>query len=223
MAQLWCTRLPDTIAAMGAGRIIFLNGSSSAGKTTIAGMLQQLLEEPWQHMALDQFRDGLPGRFRGLNSPDGTPGAQGLNVVPTQLEGQRVTQIRFGDHGEQVLRGMRRAIAAFAREGNNVIIDDLLFKPDYLHDYALALEDLDAWLIGIRCSLDVVNQRERARTGRFPGTATSHFHEVHAHGATYDLEVDTSHTTPRQCAERIIDRLNAPPAALAELRSRLRH
>jgi len=202
---------------MGAGNVIFLNGSSSAGKTTIAVMLQQLLAEPYQHIALDQFRDGMPGRYRGLNSPEGSPGASGLNVVPTQREGQLVTRIAFGDHGEQVLRGMRRAVAAFAREGNHVIIDDLLFKPEYLEDYAVALEGLDAWLVGVRCSLDVVNQREGQRTGRFPGTATSHFHEVHAHGAEYDLEVDTSHTTPRACAELIVERLAMPPVAFPSL------
>lgn len=206
---------------MEAGKIIFLNGSSSAGKTTLAIMLQQLLDEPWQHLALDQFRDGMPGRYRGLNSPDGTPGALGLNVVPTQREGERVTQIRFGEHGERVLRGMRRAAAAFAREGNNVIIDDLLFKPDYLRDYARALDGLQAWLIGVRCNLTVVNAREAGRTGRFPGTATSHFHEVHAHGAEYDLEIDTSHATPRACAERIIERLAHPPQAFEQLRGAL--
>jgi len=206
---------------MGGGNVIFLNGSSSAGKTTIAVMLQQLLDEPYQHMALDQFRDGMPGRYRGLNSPEGSPGARGLNVVPTQQEGQLVTRIAFGDHGEQVLRGMRRAVAAFAREGNHVIIDDLLFKPAYLEDYALALDGLDAWLIGVRCSLDVVNQRENQRSGRFPGTATSHFDEVHAHGAAYDLEVNTSHTTPRDCAERILERLARPPAAFPTLREQL--
>lgn len=204
---------------MGAGKIIFLNGSSSAGKTTLAVMLQQILEEPYQHIALDQFRDGMPGRYRGLNSPEGSPGALGLNVVPIQRDGQRITQIRFGDHGEQVLRGMRRAIAAFAREGNNVIIDDLLFKPDYLIDYAAALEGLDAWLVGVRCSLDEVNRRERARSGRFPGTAASHFHEVHAHGVPYDLEVDTSHATPRACADLIVARLRRPPQAFATLRA----
>ncbi len=206
---------------MGEGKIIFLNGSSSAGKTTIAVMLQQLLDEPYQHIALDQFRDGMPGRYRGLNSPEGSPGALGLNVVPTQREGERVTQIRFGDHGERVLRGMRRAVAAFAREGNNVIIDDLLFKPEYLHDYAEALTGLNAWLIGVRCDLDEVNRREAQRTGRFPGTATSHFHEVHAHGAGYDLEVDTSDTSPRACAELIVERLRHPPTALEALREEL--
>lgn len=206
---------------MNAGNVIFLNGSSSAGKTTIAVMLQQMLEEPYQHIALDQFRDGMPGRYRGLNSPDGTPGALGLNVVPTRQGGDQVTEIRFGQHGEQVLRGMRRAIAAFARAGNHVIVDDLLFKPDYLHDYAEALEGLNAWLIGVRCTLDEVNRREQRRTGRFPGTATSHYREVHAHGSDYDLEVDTSNAPPRACAQRIIERLATQPVALEALRKRL--
>jgi chloramphenicol 3-O-phosphotransferase len=38
------------------GQIILLNGCSSAGKTTLAIKLQQLLQAPYQHMALDQFR-----------------------------------------------------------------------------------------------------------------------------------------------------------------------
>jgi chloramphenicol 3-O phosphotransferase len=201
---------------MTTGKVIFLNGSSSAGKTTLAIMLQQLLSEPYQHIALDQFRDGMPNRYRGLNSPAGSPGESGLNIVPREKDGELLTHIRFGDHGEQVLRGMRRAIAAFAEAGNNVIIDDLLFKPDYLDDYARALSKVPAWLIGVRCSLEVVNERERQRSGRFPGTATSHFNEVHAHDAGYDLEVDTSIMTPKQCAELIVDRLKRPPSALMD-------
>jgi chloramphenicol 3-O phosphotransferase len=205
---------------MKAGNIIFLNGSSSAGKTTLAIMLQQLLPEPYQHIALDQFRDGMPGRYRGLNSPAGSPGDLGLNVVPISREGERITEIRFGAHGEQVLRGMRRAVAAFAQAGNHVIIDDLLFRPEFLDDYADALQDLDVWLIGVRCSLDEVNRRESHRSGRFPGTATSHYLAVHAHGGEYDLEVDTSHATPRACADLVIERLAQPPRALKALLSR---
>ena len=67
---------------MPKGNIIFLNGTSSAGKTTLSHKLQELLDEPYVHMALDQFRDGLPDKFRGLNSPPGTTGSRGLNVVP---------------------------------------------------------------------------------------------------------------------------------------------
>jgi len=206
---------------MTPGNVIFLNGSSSAGKTTLAVMLQQLLPEPYQHLALDQFRDGLPGRYRGLNAPPGSAGDLGLNVVPVDHpSGERLTEVRFGAHGEQVLAGMRRAIAAFVRAGNHAIVDDLLLKPAYLYDYAEAFDGLDVWFIGVRCNLDVVNAREAARPGRFPGTARSHFDEVHGHGACYDLEVDTSDSTPRACAEAIIARMASPPRALRELLER---
>jgi chloramphenicol 3-O phosphotransferase len=205
---------------MAAGRIILLNGSSSAGKTTLAITLQQLLPDPWHHIALDQFRDGMGGRYRGLNSPDGTPGARGLNVVPVARGNERVTEVRFGDIGKQVLRGMRRAIAAFAAEGNNVIIDDLMFERAFLFDYVEALTGFDVLFVGVRCPIDVVNAREAKRPGRFPGTATSHFDRVHAH-CVYDIEVDTGIASPRQCAEMIIARLNAgePKDAFDRLRA----
>jgi chloramphenicol 3-O phosphotransferase len=205
---------------MPTGRIILLNGSSSAGKTTLAITLQQLLPDPWHHIALDQFRDGLAGRYRGLNSPPGAPGARGLNVVPVARGNERVTEVRFGDLGKQVLRGMRRAIAAFAAEGNNVIIDDLLFEPDFLLDYVAALDGFDVLFVGVRCPLDVVNAREAKRPGRFPGTATSHYDRVHSF-CIYDIEVDTGATTPRACAEQIIARLNTgqPGDAFDHLRA----
>ena len=205
---------------MAAGRIILLNGSSSAGKTTLAITLQQLLRDPWHHIALDQFRDGMGGRYRGLNSPPGTPGARGLNVVPVARGNERVTEVRFGDLGKQVLRGMRRAIAAFAAEGNNVIIDDLMFEPAFLFDYVEVLAGFDVLFVGVRCPIEVVNAREAKRPGRFPGTATSHFDVVHTH-CVYDIEVDTGVATPRQCAEQIIARLNArePRDAFDRLRT----
>jgi chloramphenicol 3-O phosphotransferase len=201
------------------GKIILLNGSSSAGKTTLAIALQQLLPEPYQHIALDQFRDGLAGRYRGLNSPEGAPGARGLNVVPVERGNERVTEVRFGDIGKRMLRGMRRAIAAFAREGNNVIIDDLMLEEEFLFDYLEALEGLSVLFVGVKCPLDVVNARESRRPGRFPGTATSHFDRVHSH-SIYDIEVDTSRAAPLECAREIVARLQSgpPPAAFDELR-----
>ena len=171
--------------------VILLNGCSSAGKTTLALALQDVLPAPYQHVALDQFRDGMPGRVRGLNSPEGDPGATGLNVVPGKLHGEAVTHIQFGDYGERVLAGMRRSIATLADLGCNVIVDDLLFKPAYLNDYVEVLNAETTWFIAVTCTLDVVRAREASRPGRFPGTAVSHFEQVHAHGKPYDLTVDT--------------------------------
>ena len=204
---------------MTSGKIILLNGSSSAGKTTIARMLQQLYREPYQHIALDQFRDGMSDRFRGLNSPSGDSGARGLNVVPIERDGARITEIRFGDVGRRVLRGMRRGIAAFARAGNHVIVDDLIFEKSFLLDYLEVLAGLDVTFAGIRCDLAAVNAREAIRPGRFPGTATSHFHSVHAH-CIYDVEVDTTDSTPRQCAQQIMRAAPETPRAFDRLREK---
>ncbi|MGI9326461.1 MAG: chloramphenicol phosphotransferase CPT family protein [Pseudomonadales bacterium] len=198
---------------MHASTIILLNGSSSSGKTTLAQALQQQLPDPYQHIALDQFRDGLAGRYRGLNSPGGTPGSEGLNIVPTARQQEPVTEIRFGAVGERMLAGMRRAVAAFAHSGNNVIVDDLLFEPRYLHDYQQVFADLRVYFVGVRCDLATVNERESKRVGRFPGTATSHFESIHAHGVAYDVEVDTAVLTPAECALAVQQRMRMPPQA----------
>ena len=187
--------------------VILLNGCSSAGKTTLALALQNLLPEPYQHVALDQFRDGMPGRVRGLNSPPGDPGASGLNVVPGELNGEWVTHIQFGDYGERVLAAMRRTVATLSEMGCNVIVDDLLFKRDYLEDYAAVLDPQKTWFIGVKCSIEVISEREALRPGRFPGTAIAHFEQVHEHGIDYDLEVDTTAADPAEVAVEIAQRI----------------
>jgi len=164
------------------------------------------MPEPWFHMALDQFRDGMPDRYRGLNSPDKTPGSRGLNVVPTTIDNKRLTEVHFGDIGQSMLRGMHRAIAAFVSAGNKVIIDDLMLTPYILKDYIRVFTRYQVLFVGVRCPLKIVNDRESTRVGRFPGTAESHFHTVHAH-SIYDLEVDTHMHKPLACARQIRDHI----------------
>ena len=188
---------------MPSGSIIFLNGTSSAGKTTLSHKLQEMLEEPYVHMALDQFRDGLPDKYRGLNSPPGTTGSRGLNVVPV-IDGETAyTSIQFGEDGKKMLRGMRRAIAAMVNSGNNVIIDDIILSCEFLDDYVEVFSGLKVIFVGVHCPLSMIDKREAARPGRFPGTAAGHFEVCHAHG-DYDIEVDTSIDQPQQCAEQVV-------------------
>ncbi len=188
---------------MAKGSIIFLNGSSSSGKTTLALALQAILPEPFMHVALDQFRDGMPAAYRGLNSPPGTSGHAGLNVVPMHRDGVSFTDIQFGPMGLTMLKGMRRAIAALAESGNNVIIDDLLMRPEGLTDYRLVMQSFDVLFVGVCCPLAEINRREAVRPGRFPGTALGHFEVVHAHGV-YDVEVDTERQSPSECALAVL-------------------
>ena len=155
-----------------------------------------------------------------MNAPSGTTGDDGLNVAPTSIRGELVTEIRFGPMGRRMLRGMHRAIAAFASAGNNVIVDDILFDADILDDYLHALKDYQVLFVGVRCALEVVEERERTRLGRFPGTAHSHFVEVHAHGC-YDVEVDTARFSAVECARLVRERLitNTVPQAFYRLRA----
>ena len=203
-----------------AGRVILLNGSSSAGKTTLARAIQSLAPTPIHLISLDQFRDGLAGRFRGMNSKASEPGSRGLNVVPAQgAQGQPHTELRFGDVGLLTLAGMRRAVAAVAGVGLDVVVDDLLLAPEFLHDYETVLANFQVLFVGVRCDLATVNARESARPGRFLGTAAQHFEQVHA-GCRYDLEVDAARTPPRLCAERVLAALREPPSPTAFERMR---
>lgn len=203
------------------GRIIFLNGTSSSGKTTLAYALQELLPEPWLHVALDQFRDGLPAKYRGLNSPSGSTGDVGLNVVPVTDTDTPYTAIRFGEVGKKMLIGMRRAIRSLAEAGNNIIIDDIILEQTFLNDYLKVFADFDLIFVGVRCPLDVIGDREAVRPGRFPGTALGHADVCHAHN-DYDVNVDTGSTSPEQCAEKIQKFLvNERPGAFGRLRGHI--
>ena len=188
---------------MATGKIIFLNGTSSAGKTTLSHALQELLPEPYLHIALDQFRDGLPDKYRGLNSEPGSTGYLGLNVVPITDRDKPFTSIHFGEVGVAMLRGMRRAMAAMVACGNNIIIDDILLERAFLDDYLAVFEPFDVTFVGVRCPIETINRREQSRPGRFPGTAYGHYEQCHAHGE-YDVEVDTSAMSPRECAETVV-------------------
>jgi chloramphenicol 3-O phosphotransferase len=202
---------------MPSGNIIFLNGTSSSGKTTLSYKLQELLDEPYVHMALDQFRDGLPDKYRGLNSPPGTTGSRGLNVVPCVKGDSVYTSIQFGEAGKKMLRGMRRAIAAMVESGNNVIIDDIILSDEFLDDYIRVFSGLNVTFVGVRCPLNIIEKRETARPGRFPGTAAGHLEICHAHG-DYDVEVDTSIDQPQLCAQQVVSFLKQQkPAAFGRL------
>ena len=202
---------------MPKGNIIFLNGTSSAGKTTLSHKLQELLEEPYIHIALDQFRDGLPDKFRGLNAPPGTTGSQGLNVVPIVDGETAYTSIQFGEAGKKMLRGMRRAIAAMVESGNNVIIDDIILSKEFLDDYLDVFSDINVIFVGVHCPLSVIEERENARPGRFPGTAAGHFDICHSHGL-YDVVVDTSVDHPAHCADQVVAFIQQQrPAAFKQL------
>jgi chloramphenicol 3-O phosphotransferase len=183
-----------------ASTIIVLNGTSSSGKTSILKSLQDQLPDPFLDMGIDRFIFMLPGRY--LNRP-----------LWDEVLGKA---IQSGAAGKTLVSGMHYAIAAAAQRGNHVIADHVLVEKSWVDECARLFAGMNAYLIGVRCPLEVLEQRERSRQDRTLGQARIQYDVVHRH-TQYDLEVDTSLFSAEQCARKIIERLKTPPEAFRQL------
>jgi chloramphenicol 3-O phosphotransferase len=186
---------------MTPGTVILINGTSSSGKTSIVRALQNLLAPPFLEAGIDKFIWMLPQRYLDRPLWDDVLGLAD----------------RAGSAGHDLVRGMHTAIAALSRSGCNVIADHVLVEPAWARDCAALLADLPAYLIGVQCPLEVLEQRERSRKNRTLGQARLQYPVIHKY-TCYDLEVDTSILSPDECALGIRSRLDEPPRALRQMR-----
>ncbi|MFN8495259.1 MAG: hypothetical protein U0350_47095 [Caldilineaceae bacterium] len=170
------------------GKIVFLNGTSSAGKTTLAKALQASLDEPYLCMGIDHFLSSVPQRLFVYTDDENHPAVEGWLLL--FRDGKLVEVPRLGPTALHLLQGMYATLGALADAGINVIFDDVIYDPRVLQSAISELSERNALFVGIRCPLEVVIRREQERGDRAGGAAL--FHSlVHAHGR-YDLEVDTS-------------------------------
>jgi len=88
-------------------------------------------------------------------------------------------------------------VAALAAEGHDVIVDHVLLEPDWLPDLGARVA-ADLFVVGVRCPLEVVVERERDRKDRTIGQAAAMHDVIHRGG--YDVEVDTSVLSPTEAA-----------------------
>lgn len=174
-------------------RIVLLNGVGSAGKSSIAKALQAITAEPFLHVQMDAFLEMLPQALQ-----EAMPG---FAFEAGWEDGKPSVAIQAGPIGKRLMQGMRHAIAAMARQGNNLIVDDVMLSEE-IAQYRRLLADFEVFSVGVFAPLDVLAARESARGDRLPGLARWQFERVHA-GMRYDLEVDTSRLTPAECARRI--------------------
>jgi chloramphenicol 3-O phosphotransferase len=174
-------------------RIILLNGVGSVGKSSIARALQDITVQPFLHVTMDSFLDMLPAGY--WDHPDG------FTFETTLEDGAPAVAIKTGAFGLQLMRGMRRAMAGLAAEGNNLIIDDVMLGSD-AEDYRTQFVNHEISFVGVMAPLAVLEQRERDRKDRMIGLARWQFGRVHRR-VDYDLTIDSSVATPTQCAARI--------------------
>lgn len=146
------------------GRIIILNGTSSAGKTTLARGLRPKLEPGFCYYSSDQLADA---KFRPL---DPAARSAGRN---------------------QFFVGFHRTIPALASAGLDLLVEHIVEEQQWAEDLATLLKGFDVFWIGVHASIDLITEREKLRGDRMIGEALYHLrtHDF----CRYDLEVDTSH------------------------------
>ncbi|WP_205650237.1 chloramphenicol phosphotransferase CPT family protein [Actinoplanes solisilvae] len=177
------------------GRIILLNGASSSGKTSIGEALLPLLPDPWFLVPVDA-----------------------VNAMRSTTHTRRLSDAEITRMLERTRRGYHRAVAALASTGNDVIMDYPLSEQWRLTDLLSTLDPYDVTLVEVRCSARELARREQDRGDRPRGLAVSQT-LVYAHGDA-DIIVDTTATSPADCAAQIVQALTAlaPPKAFDRLR-----
>ena len=162
------------------GKIILINGASSAGKSTLARSLQQQLPEPFLHWSFDHLRES--------------------NALP--MARIRNGELDWARMRSAVFDGFHRSLPAFARAGNNLIVDHIIEQGQWLADLVRLLAPFDVFFVGVHCPLPELERRERQRGDRRPGEAGRDFHTVHRF-TEYDLDIDATQSTEGNVARLI--------------------
>lgn len=205
---------------MQQGQIILLNGTSSAGKTTIAKKLQEILEPPYLHTGIDHFLAAVSWqRLFVYSDSSSQTDAEGW-FLPF-CDGALIDAPRLGPVGYQLLDGMYASFATLAALGINLIVDDVIYDPKVFKAAVSRLSESNVLFVGLHCPIEEAMRREQARGDRAPGGAAIFHGLVHRH-ACYDLELDTMQVSAAECAKQIQVALQQRPrTAFAHLRNQL--
>ena len=183
------------------GRVIVLNGTSSAGKSTLIRALQARLDGAWLGVGIDTVVYALPKAYLDLPL-----WGEVFRYVPAEPDSPAPFRIVTGELGHRLVEGMHRMVASLADAGLSVIVDHVLLEPGWLPDLATRLAGHEVLFVGVRCPLEVVVRREAERKDRTIGQAAAMFDVVHRAGG-YDTEVDTSLQSPDEAAATIVEAL----------------
>ena len=162
------------------GSIILLNGTSSAGKGSIATELLKILTKPYVLFSLDNFLSDYK-----FNNDEESCSEYIKNI-----------------------KGYYLSVLSFYNEGNNIIVDTVFQDGIYDYKYTQSIfSGKKIIYIAVKCSLEELKKREINRGNRHIGLAEFQYYRVH-NGVNYDYEVDTTIHSPEKCAANIIEYIN---------------
>jgi chloramphenicol 3-O phosphotransferase len=185
--------MQDRAALQKMTPILFLNGTSSAGKTTVAREFQKMWYEPTLYASIDSFIFMFPEHV--LNADE----VRKRVLLP-------------------LISAFNRSLPNLAGCGFPMIVDYVMESRAWLDECVEYLDGHRVYFVGVKCPLDELERRERARGDRQIGFARWQFERVHRYGS-YDLEIDTYVSTPQDCAAQLKELLlsNTEPEAFPRL------
>ena len=168
---------------MEKGRIIYLNGVTSSGKTSIVEALQARRDVFFYVVANDLFQEMI---------------------------GEEYLQEDYWKYLGEVIIMMYHTAKLFSDMGKNVIIDSILVEregvaPHYERMREI-LGDNPLDIVEVYCPLDICRQRNIDRGDRYESQSDEQA-ELMAKDIRYSMRVDTSLLSPEECADKILREL----------------
>ena len=114
--------------------------------------------------------------------------------------GQDISDLNY----PHLVRSFHACVARLAEMGHFLIIDNAMDRTEHAIDLLERIRGYTVLLVGVHCSLEELNRRERERQDRTIGEAAAQFNRVHR-GFMYDVEVDSSTKGPSELASEILD------------------
>jgi len=190
------------------GTVIILNGPSAAGKSSLQKSIQRLAPEPYINVGIDNFfNDLFPDQHGKLGIKTETDFGMQLRYVTID---DNTVYLHVGPQGQKIVRGMHKAIAAYAKTGNNVVVDYIMYDPSWMQELREELQGCSVYMVGVTLPLHVLQEREQARSTSPIGHAKSHYDTVHL-GNVYDLWIDNSQGSADEGAMKILEFIKNNP------------
>lgn len=168
---------------MEKGRIIFLNGVTSSGKTSIVEAIQEQDDVFFYVVANDLFQE---------------------------MVGEKFLRENYWKHLSEVIIMMYHTAKLYSDMGKNVLIDGILVERDeiapHYHKLQEIMKENPLDLVEVYCPLDICRKRNAARGDRYESQSDEQW-GLMAKNIKYRMRVDTSLFSPSECADMIINEL----------------
>jgi len=175
--------------------ILFLNGTSSSGKTSAARALQRVWGEPLLYVNNDAF----------------------IYMFSEAVLKERANLPRVLP---PILSAFHRSLPLLAGCGFPMVVDAVIEQDGWMRECVTELAAFNVIFVGVHCPVEELERRELARGDRHIGQARWQFDHVHRFSA-YDFELPTDRLTPDQCGHELATllRSNTLGAAFPRLRA----